>query len=745
MTIGSAAFGLACLCLLALAAIVGPATAAAAECPNEAIRSQQGAGQLPDCRAYEQVSPVDKGSEDAKGSAFGISTDGDRVGFKSFGAFAGAQGDIVGNYRSERTPTGWQTISLVPPFTGRNASANDAPEPAAVSADFSRVLFETEYPLDPLDQGQGGSGGVAVSKDLYMRNPDGSFTWVSKPMALPDLSAHPTEFVAASTDLSRILMRSNRILAPGVSDESVTHLYLYVDGKPTQLVDVALDGNPVSERPFESSINTPVQMSADGTRVAFVAGPNGALKLYLRLDADDPALARTVDVGSGTEGRECSNATLLKLSADGNQVLFECPDQLTDEPIPAGLVGMGLYLRDLSDGSLRLLGAVKSATVLGATSNFSDVYFALPSSSSAPGGIGVDGKSWGSIARLHEGTVEVAVPTQSTQTTAFSVVSNFFGGNWLSANGRYLAFTSSTPLGYPTPAGKTQVYRYDGGTGELSCVSCRSDGGPTAGEAQLAPFAGRYQSGAPSGYYVPDGAVSNEGEVFFNTGQALVPRDQNGKPDGYVWRDGQQYLLGSGADPDGTAFMRASADGKNAFFLTTDSLVPQDVDGGTTDLYDARTDGGFPAPEIPTWCSGDSCQGPPAPAPAPGVLGSVGFSGAGNSASKTRPVVVSLSRHRGGNDIAATLRVKVSTAGRISLSGGAVRALRRGVGVGAHLLPVRLKETAAQFLRRRGRLKAKVKVSFVPTIGGRVTKSVKLGFSRSKSGRVTARLLRGGN
>src|ERR1700754_3544415 len=50
--------------LLALGC-AAPATAAAGDaCPNAAVRAQQGSGFLPDCRAYERVSPAEKAGGD---------------------------------------------------------------------------------------------------------------------------------------------------------------------------------------------------------------------------------------------------------------------------------------------------------------------------------------------------------------------------------------------------------------------------------------------------------------------------------------------------------------------------------------------------------------------------------------------------------------------------------------------------------------------------------------------------------
>src|SRR5450759_1534759 len=57
------AFGSAVL-TTGLLACAAPAFAAE-PCPNEAIREQQGVTYLPDCRAFEQVTPAHKGANDA--------------------------------------------------------------------------------------------------------------------------------------------------------------------------------------------------------------------------------------------------------------------------------------------------------------------------------------------------------------------------------------------------------------------------------------------------------------------------------------------------------------------------------------------------------------------------------------------------------------------------------------------------------------------------------------------------------
>src|ERR1700678_412122 len=68
------------------------AFARAEGCPNEQLREQDGYSlQLPDCRAYEQISPVDKNFTDALGEADVVqsSPSGDGVTFFSDTPFPG--------------------------------------------------------------------------------------------------------------------------------------------------------------------------------------------------------------------------------------------------------------------------------------------------------------------------------------------------------------------------------------------------------------------------------------------------------------------------------------------------------------------------------------------------------------------------------------------------------------------------------------------------------------------------------
>ena len=112
----------ACLCVLGLAAFAGSgASSAGADtaCPNEAIRAQQHATQLGDCRAFEKVSPAAKGGGDinAEGQAIIAAADGNGAIFESTRNFADSVGSgAVGRttYLARRGVADWSTHSVTP-------------------------------------------------------------------------------------------------------------------------------------------------------------------------------------------------------------------------------------------------------------------------------------------------------------------------------------------------------------------------------------------------------------------------------------------------------------------------------------------------------------------------------------------------------------------------------------------------------------------------------------------------------
>jgi hypothetical protein len=270
----------------------------------------------------------------------------------------------------------------------------------------------------------------------------------------------------------------------------------------------------------------------------------------------------------------------------------------------------------------------------------------------------------------------------------------------VSPDGRWLAFMASKSLtGYDNrdvSSGESdaEVYLYHapaGGseTGKLVCVSCNPTGARPTGEdvatasELLANIPGGWFSGAVPGWNhirskIADIEIadhqprylSNGGGVFFDSAEALVPQDVNGALDVYEYEppksgeaaasdnctstsstyseqdSGCVDLISSGESAQESAFLDASENGDDAFFLTRSKLVGKDHDTAY-DVYDAHVCTSeapcFPeeAATPPPCTATESCR--EAPTQQPSVFGpppSATFSGAGDlTPSTSKPAV----------------------------------------------------------------------------------------------------------
>jgi hypothetical protein len=237
----------------------------------------------------------------------------------------------------------------------------------------------------------------------------------------------------------------------------------------------------------------------------------------------------------------------------------------------------------------------------------------------------------------------------------------------VSPDGLHAAFASfGSPTGYDntdvaTGDADAEVYLYDasakGGEGELVCASCN----PTSarpkgrefelydGEQNAGPVAATIP-GLQSSFYGTRALAEDGKRLFFESFDALLPRDTNGKLDVYEWEapgtgscseaaatfstanEGCIYLISTGKSASDSSFLDATPSGSDAFFTTDESLLGQDK--GARDVYDARIGGGLPAPQgPPPACEGEECQ-PPSSAPNDKTPASASFHGQG---SPTRP------------------------------------------------------------------------------------------------------------
>ncbi len=222
----------------------------------------------------------------------------------------------------------------------------------------------------------------------------------------------------------------------------------------------------------------------------------------------------------------------------------------------------------------------------------------------------------------------------------------------VSPSGQYLAFMSDRRLtGYdntdasPSAGGSAdeEVFLYDASAKRLVCASCNPSGArphglfdsTTAfGDDHIIDFpstwGGRWLAANIPGWTSLEvnsslhqsRYLSDQGRLFFNSSDALSPQDKNATEDVYQYEPtglgscmdtpGCAALISSGESTDESAFMDASENGGDVFFLTKSNLVVQDVDQGY-DVYDAHNCSESPciAPATqPAPCSSSpTCQG----------------------------------------------------------------------------------------------------------------------------------------
>jgi hypothetical protein len=366
-----------------LLAMASTAPAPASEtCPNEALREAQHATFLPDCRAYEQVSPRDKlGTEvlvessrtrAAAGEAPGLPA---AVTFGSLGGFADVRGmGVSTEYMSQRDGTpgtsGWSAHAITPPQAPLTLPAIllglEPMYQADMSDDLTRGVFLGWSPLTDAPN-------VAHVSNLYLRQDlrspgAGTYQLLSDASSLlPATPALPFGFIfpprenaaATSADLQHVLFETKQNLTPDATGRNVK-LYLSDGGEP-RLVSAgpACPGGATAEAPCSAAGQgafafnyTQRTLSSDGTRAIFTSPLEGignvldtsgaASKLYQLDDrgtgttADDTILQ--LDASEVASPGPTQAARFQTASTDGSRVFFISAEQLTDAP------GAGLYM-----------------------------------------------------------------------------------------------------------------------------------------------------------------------------------------------------------------------------------------------------------------------------------------------------------------------------------------------------------------------------------------------------------------
>jgi hypothetical protein len=388
-------------------------------------------------------------------------------------------------------------------------------------------------------------------------------------------------------------------------------------------------------------------------------------------------------------------------SSDGSEVFFTSPQQLTAVPgeglyvydVESGELTLLTVTEHAGEA------AEVEGTVLGASEDGSYIYLVargiLSENKNANGEEALAGAN-----NLYVAHSETRGGLTEWKTSFIAGLSNEDEPDWapfgaghrqtdvsrltarVSPNGRYLAFMSQRSLtGYDNidagsplgePRADEEVFLYDAQAGRLVCASCNPSGERPVGRVEASErfadigyawttqwIAASIPSWLKSGFqeiglYQPR-YLSDSGRLFFDSPDTLVPQDTNGAENVYEYEPegigscigssttysvssaGCVSLISGGKGAQESAFLDASASGNDAFFVTSENLVPGDVDGAY-DVYDAHVCGSeAPCPEsggvvtAPVCDTAESCKAPPSTQPAIfGAPASATFTGSGD-------------------------------------------------------------------------------------------------------------------
>jgi hypothetical protein len=592
------------------------ATQAADPCPNAAIRGQQNSTQLPNCRAYELVTPVDKNGGDAS-TALTSSPDGNRMAFYSPTAFAGAPSNsAINSYVAVRGTDGWMTHAMVPKVEAPNLGLNGGYHFADFTEDLSESISLTR------------SGAAELNvQNVFITKLDGSVSWLTAP-TIPGTPIDDKLYVGRSLDGSHLVFEAAQPFSDEATAADGHQVWEWVNDRmrlasilPDGTVPAAtgaslgngINGSVAKGTGFGGTLTQPTVVSEDGSRIFFGLGGGGvANRVFVRIDGTETR-ELSVSQRTGSIGQSPLLTTFEGASADGNVGVFSSPDQLTNDATPNG----GVYAYDLRTGVLRFLSSgaadpsgAQIEAVPQVSRDGSRVYFLAKS-------VLVPGKGVAGGHNLYvSGPDGVSFIATLGDDDAQNWINTFGLGNLLtnktSRDGRYFVFQSWEQITSFDNRGHEEVYLYDAYTKTLACVSCGSAGHVAGGDASIVanpvPRGGTVltsQSGRPRVF------TDDSSRIFFQTSDPLVSEDVNDVTDVYEYRTetGEVVLLSSGRGGYDSEIADNSPDGRDVYIFTRDSLLKRDTDGGSKDIYDARVDGGLPDdPPEATPCVDDACQ-----------------------------------------------------------------------------------------------------------------------------------------
>jgi DNA-binding beta-propeller fold protein YncE len=628
-------------------------------CPNDAFRSGAGA-RLPDCRAYELVSPLDKEGGDAQPRLNLVpfearmdeaSTTGDAITFSAYRAFANPKSaPFSSQYLTERSPDGWQTEAISPPQEGE-AFINPLIAIDNLYRAFTPDLQQSW--LYTYTEPVLGTEGVAGEPNIYRRdNTAGSYAACTSAAAQSDLAdTHGPQFQGYSQSGDLAVFRDQAKLTSNASTATreggipVTQAYACAfqgNTATVRLVSVLPSGEASD---LENTIGGPANdnyeksqgrtesleraVAADGSKVFWTATPLASKDaaspgaLYVRLNPGaEPTASGECD--EAEPNKACTRlisagpARFLTAAKDGSIAYFLDPSGTLSE-------------YEVGTEEARPLVA-KVLGYLGASEDASRIYFLSEEEVGGAGEVG-EPNLYLYDRNLGEATFIATLSARDASQGNFTPSPGNYEPGYHTArvtpDGAAVAFMSNSAAlaqevaGYDnTDQGSgepvAEVYRYRLG-GALACVSCNRSGSRPSGRQ----IQGVLNTNSPlyaasmlptwlNSLYAPRALSDAGNRIFFEAFEALSPQDTDNKADVYQWEakgTGSCKESDSAYDPqsEGCVDLISSGEGEFDSQFIDASPTGEDVfirtaqplvawDPGQIDIYDARANGGLKAP-----------------------------------------------------------------------------------------------------------------------------------------------------
>ncbi|MEZ5076452.1 MAG: NHL repeat-containing protein [Solirubrobacterales bacterium] len=597
-----------------------PATRPA--CPNDAFRPAAAAF-LPDCRAYEMVSPVDKNGADISvvftslnepAGLNQVTPDGEALTYSAYRAFGEVESaPYASQYLATRGASGWGTKAISPPRQGASLYATQGLDSQykGFSEDLCKgwLLHDAANSLAP--------GSLAGWPNLYRHDICAGGYQALAPGIVPtvgEVNEFRPEIQGFSADGEKAIFvaRGKLTTDPGAAKQ------LYeVDGSTVRLVCVLPSGTASTaacsagtggSAPDDRAANVQHAISEDGSAIYWTAAEFGSGALYVRVDH-----TTTTQVAA-------TNATFWgATAADGSFAIYSQGEDLRRFALSSKTSST------VATGFQRMFAVSEDAAV---------AYFVSKDELAAGGEAGEL-----NLYRYEAGgSPEVSFVVQLTE---LDLQGEYAPGAALpvrhlartTPDGGALVFMSRSSLtGYDNADAATgepaaEVYLYRVAEDSLVCVSCNPTGARPVGRPLRDILVAAKIPAGENQLSFPRSLTDDGSRVFFDSNDPLALRDTNGVQDVYEWealgagnctesapgyrpvREGCVNLISSGESDRKSELLTASADGRDVYFKTESSLVSQDP--GLVDIYDARAGGGYPPPASPPApCLGEACQNP---------------------------------------------------------------------------------------------------------------------------------------